>query len=84
MTDQTHDETSSRVAALADEFPGYQFSYTDDGDSQSAPGETGSGRYRIVAQEAESWSGGGGTSAAGDSVDAAIEAIRSAMRSGRA
>ena len=82
MTDQTNDETSSRVAALADEFPGYQFSWTDDAASQPGAGGTAAGQYRIVAQESESWSGGGGTTATGDSVDAAIEAIRTALRSG--
>lgn len=83
MTDQTQDQTSSRVAALAEEFPGYQFSWTDDDASQWEPGETAAGRYRIVAQESESWSAGAGTTASGHTVDEAIEAIRAAMRSGK-
>ena len=81
MTDQTHDDTSSRVAALSEEFPGYEFSYTDDGDSQPGTDATAAERYRIVAQESGSWSSGGGTTGTGSSVDAAIESIRSALQS---
>ncbi len=76
MTDQnqnrTQDDIAGRVAALNDEFPGYQFSWTSN-DDQSA------GRYSISAQETESWSYGEVQSASGDTIDDAIAAIRSVM-----
>lgn len=77
MTDQTQDDATTRVAALADEFPGYQFSWTEDDD------EHDDGRFRISAQEAESWSNGEVQTASGDSIDAAIEAMREKMRASR-
>ncbi len=74
MTDQkqTQDDVSARVAALNDEFPGYQFTWTAN-DDQSA------GRYSISAQETESWSHGEVQSASGDTIDDAIAAMRSVM-----
>ncbi len=74
MTDQnqTQDDIAARVTALSDEFPGYQFTWTSN-DDQSA------GRFSISAQETESWSHGEVQSASGDTIDAAIAAMRSVM-----
>ncbi len=77
MTDQTQDDATTRVAALAEEFPGYQFSWTEGDD------EHPDGRFRISAQETESWSSGEVQTASGDTIDAAIEGMRTTMRATR-
>lgn len=76
MTDQQQDETSARVAALSDEFPGYQFSWTGN-DNQTA------GQFHISAQETESWANGEVQSASGNTIDEAIAAMRSALGSSK-
>ncbi len=72
MTDQHHDDISARVAALTDEFPGYQFSWTANDDQTP-------GQFHISAQESESWSNGEVQAASGDTIDEAIAAMRSVL-----
>ena len=76
MTDRDHDAISARVAALSDEFPGYQFSWTEN-DDQTA------GQFHISAQETESWANGEVQSASGNTIDEAIAAMRSKLGTGK-
>lgn len=76
MTGQNQDDMTTKVASLTEEFPGYQFSWTEN-DSDHPDG-----RYRLSAQEAESWSNGEIQTASGDTIEAAIEGMRAKMRGG--
>lgn len=74
MSTDDQDEMTSRMSTLAEEFPGYQFSWSED------DGTAGNDRFRISVRETEDWSTGEVQSASGDSIEAAISRIREQMR----
>ena len=76
MTTPNQDDIATRVAALTEEFPGYEFTWTANDDTTDK-------RYHISAQETGSWSAGEVKSATGDTIEGAIDQMRSTMRSGQ-
>lgn len=68
MTTPNDETVHARLAALTEEFPGYQFSLTGV-----------DGAYRISVHETESWVGEPVAPAEGATIDEAIAAIRAAL-----
>ncbi len=82
MSDQQSDTIDAKVAALSDEFPGYQFSWTDAPVPAGQDDASGSGRYSVSVREAAGWAGGEPLPMTqGDTIDAAIDAMRTHLRS---
>ncbi|HEV2528492.1 MAG TPA: hypothetical protein VGT61_08605 [Thermomicrobiales bacterium] len=82
MSDNQGNEIDAKVAALGEEFPGYEFSWTDADVPANQDDSSGSGRYSVSVREAAGWAGAEPLPMShGDTIDAAIDAMRSRLRS---